>query len=503
LIELKDNAEVPMERSFRYGIGCSKSFTRQHHKSDLEGNRFQSKLFRQQVEVQKNQTMEHQRIRNSKINYAYNSSLTSTQQLILLFTLIGVLIPVAIAHQDVPKPQSTSNKDTETVTNDRKAIAQVDNHKHATSSSKIVKDKQSPSLSFTKPYLELAKKPATNLRELLLQKTYFENDVFKSEEETKKCEDIIDLIFETMETLPSSKGHIERSIRNPKLKFYCITGNSTLLNRNFGGAFIHELNSLFIKTSVIDYGQIIPTLHHEFRHADFYFLHQNEACSVETDERSLPFFPTTPEMIVKFEEALNKGDKRIKKYKALWERLQAGQFLNSSEIMLFDKYLEASKESFAYPYTVYITKLEYKDLLAESGWKENGNKGGRGTVFFPKVEREVKLLKLGESGTKELPYFANVKDLDGTTSVMTLVTDVKKVLNDPLYKNRTLKSLLHEREANTMQGLSLEAMKVFYPEAYNITQEFISTCYKTNLIKEKEYTEHIAQIAPHSNDILS
>ncbi|MFN7094224.1 MAG: hypothetical protein ACK4M7_02570, partial [Burkholderiales bacterium] len=87
-----------MGRVSSYRAGQSNGQARQRHKSDLKDNRFQSKLFRQQVEAQKEQSPELQRIGESKTNCTYNKNLTSTQQLILLFTIMGVLVPVVTAH---------------------------------------------------------------------------------------------------------------------------------------------------------------------------------------------------------------------------------------------------------------------------------------------------------------------------------------------------------------------------------------------------------------------
>ncbi|MFN7093863.1 MAG: hypothetical protein ACK4M7_00720 [Burkholderiales bacterium] len=446
--------------------GHSNGHAHQRHKSDLKGNRFQSKLFRQQVEVQKEQTVEHQRLGNSKINYTYNINLTSTQQLMLLFTIMGVLLPVITAHQDNLRPSSSQGKDSKS-----SAVTPPNTlepyQSEAVTSPKVNWYVNRYKFKVTMPYPELNEKPATNLRELLLQKTYYDDDVFTSEEEFEKCEYIVDQVFKTMEKLPSSKGHIERSIRDPRFKLQCIT-NDKLARENFLGRFVPKENSLYVKTIIADRegANIEPTLHHEFRHADFSLLHQNEGCF--TYRKLAPFFPITPDMIKKFTEALDLGDNRVKEFNSLFKQKQDGKFLNLTERKLLNKYKEASKECFPYVSKENISELDLMNLLSDSGWlegeiKENIN------IFGV----EAKLLELGGSGQDNDPYYALIQSINGMDSLLATPDYVSSKL--PFYSNWRHDPLA-EREAYTMQRLSIKAMEVFYPEAYQITQEFINIC---------------------------
>jgi hypothetical protein len=455
----------------------------QQNKSSLKSNRFQGKLFRQQVQIQKEQTPDHQRIGAIKANNTYSSSLTSTQQLILLFTIMGILLPVATAHQKRDNSLNNSGKDSKLA-----KINQLDT-KEAYSSQAVTltePDIDTKILYFMThmPYPELKVKQATNLRELLYQKTFYDEDVLSSKEEFRKCEYIVDKILETMKELPSSEGHIERSIEDPRFQLHCIAEDK-FPNGNFGGIFKQDENRMYIKTSMADDERernIQPFLHHEFRHADFTLLHQNEGCNTnEKDARGLPFFPTTPEMVDRFKQALDRGSARIRQLELLFKKEADKKPLNTIERELLNKYKAASRGCFAYLYTISLSTSEYKDLLAQSGWKESRKKEET-IVVLPGWGGELKLVELGGAGNKYSPYFAIIK-VDGLTSLRTTLFRVDQRLKSIAYEENSLNLQLTEREAHTMESLSVEAMRVFYPEAYQMTQEFIERCNRKGLIE--------------------
>ncbi|MFN7095051.1 MAG: hypothetical protein ACK4M7_06780, partial [Burkholderiales bacterium] len=325
----------------------------------------------------------------------------------------------------------------------------------------------------TMPYPELAKKPAANLRELLLQKTYYDNDVFKSNEEIKKCEFIIDQIFETMEKLPSSKDHIERSIKDPRLAVRCITSDKFpgdefegVVRTSLDGRYnIMDLRTTFAEDNGLN--NLNPSLHHEFRHADFTLLHQNEGCT--TDTRSLPFFPTTHEMIEKFTKALDLGDARIRDFDALWQKELNREILTLKEKNRLIEYKEASKGCAVNQYQTFISESDYKLLLNQFNLAKINN------MDITLYDGSDILLDLGGSGQEDDPYFMITKFVNDIDSFVRIPTRVRAHLSNGLYDYEGVE-LIAEREAYTMQGLSIKAMEVFYPEAYQMTQEFINIC---------------------------
>jgi len=206
---------------------------------------------------------------------------------------------------------------------------------------------------------------------------------------------------------------------------------------------------------------------HEFIHAYFYFQHTTPSTRprsvAEAEKALLPFHLPTKESIKKYNKYLDLGDERIKKFKELMEKDKSS--LSSEESALLVEYKDAAKDCLTdCIFSGALGKQIYNKMVA-SGWKP-GNKA----VLSPPLAVEIIDVKQGLTGQFLIARYINPYE-----AVFSAIYKVKNVFNE--YKNASDELRLAERDAHTFEHLSNNAIKTFYPEAYEMrTRNFEASC---------------------------
>ena len=248
---------------------------------------------------------------------------------------------------------------------------------------------------------------------------------------------------------------------------------------------------------------------HELTHAYDFFLHQTKQCKEQKLPSKLPLsrsdllnsaeyrattpiYPITRERIKEYNDALDKGDKRIAEFNNLIKKAIQLSILsfndksmlvknkplsnlwNTRENRLLNDYLAATSHlTIEKPVWSITSKGFYMKLIA-NGWKDN-EKNYLETSDQYGIAIEITKIRAIKEGSQTI-YQLYERIHDEVKLVLSTPYKVKTLLASEIYQGFTEELLTAERNALTSENMSEKAWQTFYKEANAMRQEYIKQC---------------------------
>ncbi len=290
---------------------------------------------------------------------------------------------------------------------------------------------------------------------------------------------ITENIAKTIEIFPHSESYIGRVLHNEKLKIVCTTSKKIKAsNSDSTQAYFQTSGKIFFAPIVEGGESAMVTINHEFMHADTFFRHAKNPCYRKNPFNALaPIHPYSLKNIQKYHKAFDLGDARIAEFgilragKRFSKKTLSTQRLTENENKLLERYTAAAADFFFDKNIgnsligIALMPSEYQ-MLVDKGYLDKGLKAGD-TCFYPSGVRG----KIVFIGLENNQFVLKLRPLDVASKLIAL-PDRAKIYTK--YKDPDIK--IAEREAHTFQYLSEEAIKTFYPEAYELRKIYISQC---------------------------
>lgn len=313
-------------------------------------------------------------------------------------------------------------------------------------------------------------------KERINSKMTVHNIIPENERNSINCKKITENICQTIQELPVSKETIVSVIEN--IPIVCSTNYHLTKKANenmqlgpydvIGGAFNSYRQRLYLTPN--DKPTVI---HHECIHASLFKTHRTDNCFMPYDWAPLPVYSTEPFVELQaFANALNIGERRIHEFYKLLKEEEAGKKLITEKKNLLNTYKMAAKNCLSETFKELHPITYYSDLVTK-GW--NPNKSGKEVLIFStkyNINMEMRIINAEVINNKTI---VTVEPVDKNHSFLASFYRMFENLNSypPDYGIQ-----LAEKTAYTFDGLSKEAIEVFYPEANEMLKQDSKKCLK-------------------------
>ncbi len=288
------------------------------------------------------------------------------------------------------------------------------------------------------------------------------------------CDTLPDKFAEVAAAQVSARESMERVLEQPNFRIVC-TSDKALQTSHPGacGMFIGEQNMLVVPHDTVT----SVTIHHEMIHADYHALHSEQNnCHLPPDKiaaTTAPVFPVNQQNIKIMQDALSKGEARVRRFNHLYRLERAGKKLNDADRQELRTYKQIAKNC--------IPNSNFSILpLTELGVIKR--KAAAGKPFAHTVMGvEVMIYKVDElkDGVKVQFTFK-----DCNVSVLSTLEQYDYHVNNGEFKHDIVLEL-SERMAWSRQSLA-DAWPRLFPEAAALHNQFVQQCRGNNRLNRAE-----------------
>jgi hypothetical protein len=203
-------------------------------------------------------------------------------------------------------------------------------------------------------------------------------------------------------------------------------------------------------------------IHHEFIHARNYFLKQSKPCKNNTSTEHDLVPAVNQDNIKEYHKAFDMGDTRIKEFNRLWKINE--QELSEIERNTLAEYKKASEGCLLKLWEDPSFSQTFYETLINSGWQDSKINSQLIQTFWG--PQELIMIKKVHLKGNQHEYLGTIRPLHGAQTVLMSVAVTQS--NIEYFYNTKVQENLIERETYTFAGLSLTAIKTFYPELINL-----------------------------------
>lgn len=284
------------------------------------------------------------------------------------------------------------------------------------------------------------------------------------------CKNIPALFVEAATKSTLIQGSMQRVLASNRVTVVCTTHQEIVQMENeFTEALTNAENhqvKIYLDSTTNDPRFLV----HELIHADWYLLHTSKQCMQKnTLWAFLPFYPVSDAKLAEYNRALDIGDQRTREFKKLLIMQRAGGALSMPESYQLMLYQDAATSCLPFTFLVPATTKQYGEFC--DYFKANPA-AHEMSGYLLVNEYSCPVHFSAQKGSTSMVCYLK----DNSESIANLADEVQKLVQ--LSNTSDKYTQLIEREANTLQVLSAQALEVFYKEASELRDNEINKCAK-------------------------